>query len=79
MKLNEAKLLYDSGAIFEPRIFIHSFGKGWCLDFKTKKDVNFHLYLEAERGGRRVFKSANAAINGCINIGCLKVMLDLSK
>jgi hypothetical protein len=50
----------------------------FCLDFQSKKKVAFKLYLEAERGGRRVFKTANAAVNACITIGCEKAVVDLS-
>jgi hypothetical protein len=78
MKLGEAKLLYESGAIFDPRIFVPSSGHGWCLDFQSKKKVTFKLYLEAERGGCRVFKTANAAVNACITIGCEQAVVDLS-
>lgn len=79
MKFAEAKMLFESGAIFEPRIFIPPSGSGWCLEFKSKRDVTFPLYLETERGSSRIYKNINSAINACVNIGCLKVFLDLSK
>jgi hypothetical protein len=77
MKAGEAKLLYESGAIFDARICRSASGEGWYIKFKSKKPVQFSLELESERGPVRIFKKLYAAINAVERIGFNKATIIL--
>lgn len=69
MKLAEAKILYNSGAISDATIYKPKGETGWCLEFSSKQPVDFSLFLEKELGSVRIFKKISAALVTAEKIG----------
>lgn len=76
MKLAEAKMLHESGAISGAKIFRTKSGDGWSLVFSTRNPVNFACELQTEKGAIRVFKSIEAAVVVLEKICLYEIVLD---
>lgn len=65
MQTREARLLHTTGAIKCP--VIRQAGAGWSIELPGKHGLN--PILELARGGPRVFKSLDAAVEVLFEIG----------
>jgi hypothetical protein len=80
MKLGEAQMLVESGAVDSAIIFGSETEPGWILKITIdKRNVSFPLELQAERGPIRIFKSVDAAVRSAKKIGLSNVVVILKK
>ena len=78
MKFNEAKLLFDSGALSGSILRRSQSDSGWVLEFKTHSPISIDLILQTSKGDTRVFRSIEAAIVVLDKIGFPEITLVLS-
>jgi hypothetical protein len=75
----QAKWLFDEGGLAKAQIVPAPMGAGWHLQlvrFSKAADVEV---LERQRGGWRVFKSIDAAVNAAQAIGFRRVEVELAR
>lgn len=62
----EIRLLFQSNALGQ--CVIEKSDQGYCL-FVTMREKPETVYLQSQRTGKRVFKSADAAVNTAVRMG----------
>lgn len=72
MQTREARLLHTTGAIKCP--VIRQAVGGWCIELPGKHGLN--PVLELARGGARLFKSLDAAVEVLFEIGFTAVKVE---
>ncbi len=77
MQEHDIRLLFEAGQIESARVIVDSVANGWnvSLIFRGERPA---VILNSKRGGRRVFKTSDAALSWCGEIGLksIKVQLD---
>ena len=78
MQESQAKLLFDHGGLAKAVIAPAPMGHGWHLHVvKFGKNGDTEV-IERQRGGWRVFKTVDAAVNTANEIGFRRVEVELS-
>lgn len=70
MQLKDLRLLFDSGAVKKSVVIRFPMGEGYLLM------VDKHV-LQSQRGGERIFKTIDAAIESSLKIGFKVTTVDL--
>lgn len=74
----QAKWVFDQGGFSKVLVVPTPMGAGYHLHlvkFSSQRDI---VVLERQRGGWRVFKSIDAAVNTAHGIGFRRIEIDLS-
>ena len=78
MQESQAKLLFDHGGLAKAVVVPAPMGHGWHLHVvKFGKNGDIEI-IERQRGGWRVFKTVDAAVNTANEIGFRRVEVELS-
>ena len=76
MQEHDIKLLFDAGQVAGARIIIDPDSDGWNINLLFEGDRT-EQFLHAKRGGRRIFKTSDAALTWCREIGLQSVRVKL--
>ena len=77
MQEREVRLLVEKGHFSKALVVSDPAGQGWNVRLHNKADERSHETLSAKRGGARVFKTSDAAISWCHDIGIKTVLFKL--
>jgi CheY-like chemotaxis protein len=77
MQEREVRLLVEKGHFSKALVVSDPIGLGWNVRLHNKADEHRHETLSAKRGGARVFKTSDAAIAWCHEIGIKTVLFKL--
>lgn len=67
MQLNEIKMLFDNGVLRDASVVRAVMAEGWTLQFGRLGLES--ITLDTQRGSVRVFKTADAALSVCNEVG----------
>jgi len=78
VKLKELRVYFDAGDLVKATIVpaVMASSEHWQVQFKTKKGAELTMTKDKVRNGLpevRVFKSADAAVSACIEVGFRKI------
>ena len=79
MKLSEARILYNAGALKSATLYRSIDNKGWSLRFDSERPLDISLVLETQKGAERVFKSSDAGLLALEKIGFTSATILLDK
>lgn len=77
MQEREVRLLVEKGHFGKALVVSDSSGQGWNVQLHNKAVESRHETLSAKRGGTRVFKTSDAAIAWCHEVGIKTVLFKL--
>jgi CheY-like chemotaxis protein len=77
MQEREVRLLVDKGHFCKALVVFDPVGAGWNVRLHSNKEADPYETLSAKRGGERVFKTSDAAIAWCHEIGIKTVLFKL--
>lgn len=80
MKLKELRIYFDAGDLVKATIVpaVMASSDHWQVQFKTKKGTELVMTKDKVRNGQaevRVFKSTDAAVSACFEVGFRKLEL----